>query len=132
MPGSWVLLSYRMPREPCTPRISIRRKLKRLGVAQLSDGLVALPADARTREHLDWIANEVTEAGDTASLWVTRPATLATEREMAETARLSLARRLRAGLRRIKRRDYFPPDERNVATEALTTMVVPEPTEQRT
>jgi hypothetical protein len=52
--------------------------------------------------------------------------------EMAETARLSLARRLRAGLRRIKRRDYFPPDERNVATEALTTMVVPEPTEQRT
>jgi len=63
---------------------------------------------------------------------VAQPATLATEREMAETARLSLARRLRAELRRIQRRDYFPPAERNVATEALTTMVVPEPTEQRT
>ena len=48
-PGSWVLLSYRMPREPSTPRITIWRKLKRLGVAQLGDGLIALPADARTR-----------------------------------------------------------------------------------
>lgn len=47
--GTWVLLSYRLPREPSTPRITIWRKLKRLGVAQISDGLVALPADARTR-----------------------------------------------------------------------------------
>ena len=42
-PGNWVLLSYRMPREPSTPRITIWRKLKRLGVAQLGDGLIALP-----------------------------------------------------------------------------------------
>ncbi|MFL6141175.1 MAG: hypothetical protein ACJ72N_04780 [Labedaea sp.] len=52
-PGSWVLLSYRIPREPSTPRITIWRKLKRLGVAQISDGLIALPAGARTREHLE-------------------------------------------------------------------------------
>jgi hypothetical protein len=32
-PGMWVLLSYRMPREPSTPRITIWRKLKRLGIA---------------------------------------------------------------------------------------------------
>ncbi len=43
-PGEWVLLSYRLPREPSTPRIAVWRKLKRLGVAQISDGLVALPA----------------------------------------------------------------------------------------
>lgn len=43
------------------------RKLKRLGVAQISDGLVALPADARTREQLEWIAEEVTEAGISTS-----------------------------------------------------------------
>jgi len=48
--GQWVLLSYRLPREPSTPRINIWRKLKRLGVVLISDGLVALPADARTRE----------------------------------------------------------------------------------
>ncbi len=156
--GTWVLLSYWVPREPSTPRISIWRKLKRLGVAQISDGLIALPADARTREHLDWIATEVTEAGGTASLWVAQPGTLATEREvagamaaaraaeyaavteeataaahLAETARSSLARRLRAELRRIQRRDYFPPAERDVATaaiEALAAGAVPEPKEQ--
>ena len=35
----------------------------RLGVAQISDGLVASPADARTRERLEWIANEAVEDG---------------------------------------------------------------------
>ena len=47
--------------------------LKRLGVAQLSDGLVGLPADARTSEHLEWIAQEVREAGGQASVWLAEP-----------------------------------------------------------
>src|SRR5215213_9321310 len=55
-PGEWVLLTYRMPRDPSTPRISVWRKLKGLGVAQLGDGLHALPADARTREQPEWVA----------------------------------------------------------------------------
>ena len=42
----WLLLAYRMPREPSTPRIAVWRKLGGLGVAKLGDGLVALPADA--------------------------------------------------------------------------------------
>ncbi|MGW0212696.1 Chromate resistance protein ChrB [Streptomyces sp. NPDC003233] len=84
-PGEWVLLSYRIPREPSTPRIALWRKLKRLGVAQISDGLVALPADARTREQLEWIADEAIEAGGTGSIWIARPATHAQERELATT-----------------------------------------------
>jgi hypothetical protein len=154
-PGSWVLLSYRMPREPSTPRITIWRKLKRLGVAQISDGLVALPADARTREHLDWLADEITESGGTAAIWIAQPGTAATERDLAATmaaaraaeyakvtaeattaggrdpgARLSLARRLRAELRRIHRRDYFPPVERDQATAAVEALVHPLPSQQ--
>ena len=82
-PGTWVLLSYRLPREPSTPRITIWRKLKRLGVAQISDGLIAIPADARTREHLDWLADDITDAGGTASLWLAQPATLTQERDLA-------------------------------------------------
>jgi hypothetical protein len=46
--GRWVLLAYRLPREPSNPRVGVWRKLERLGVARLGDGLVALPADART------------------------------------------------------------------------------------
>jgi len=132
--GLWVLLCYRVPREPSAPRIAIWRKLKRLGVGQLGDGLVALPADARTREQLEWVAEEVTEAGGSAGVWLARPATVAQERELAAVmaasraaeytaligeaeaalgaqaaARAAALRRLRGELRRITRRDYFPP-----------------------
>ena len=41
---SGVLLAYRLPREPSGPRVTVWRKLRRLGVAQVLDGLVALPA----------------------------------------------------------------------------------------
>jgi hypothetical protein len=142
--GGWVLLSYRLPREPSTPRISVWRKLKRLGIAQISDGLVALPADARTREQLEWIADEVIEAGGSAAIWLGRPAVPSQEREVAagmaaaraaeyraviaqaaeataaeEAVRIAAASRLRAELRRIARRDYFPPAESDQARAAV-------------
>jgi hypothetical protein len=147
MTGMWVLLSYRMPREPSTPRIAVWRALKRLGVAQLGDGLVALPADARTREHLEWVADQVTEAGGEASIWLAHPASTSQERQLATrmaaaraeeyatvlaeaeaalsgeaAARTAIVRRLRGELRRIGRRDYFPPVERDQAHAALTAL----------
>jgi hypothetical protein len=145
--GQWVLLSYRIPREPSTPRIAVWRKLKRLGVAQISDGLVALPADARTREQLEWIAEEVTEAGGTAGVWLARPGTPAQERELTATMaadrgeeyrkvveevaaleaeplaeRQRAVRRLRAELHRIARRDFFPPAVRDQAHAAVEVL----------
>jgi hypothetical protein len=148
-PGEWVLLSYRVPREPSTPRIAVWRKLRRLGVAQLSDGLVALPSDARTRERLEWIADEVIEAGGSSGIWLARPATQAQERDLAAamaaartaeyravtiqavqalatgetTARAATAGRLRAELRRVARRDYFPPPERDQARASVQSLL---------
>jgi hypothetical protein len=68
----WVMLAYRMPREPSTPRIAVWRRLRRLGVAQPVDGLVLLPHEARTREGLEWVAERVVEAGGQATLWTAR------------------------------------------------------------
>ncbi|MGP3968175.1 Chromate resistance protein ChrB [Streptomyces sp. 6N223] len=155
--GQWVLLSYRVPREPSTPRITIWRKLKRLGVAQLSDGLVALPADARTREHLDWIADEILDAGGTATVWLAHPTSAAQERQLAQTmadartaeyedvrdqaeqartadepTRQRVLRKLRAELRRIHRRDYFPPPARRAAEAAVNALAPGHRTEPRT
>lgn len=146
-PGQWVLLAYRIPREPSTRRIAVWRKLDRLGVARLGDGLVGLPADARTREQLDWIAHEIVEADGSAMVWLASPASAEQERTVAEGMRAArateyeavlvqasagvgtaagerarLVRKLRGELRRIDRRDFFPPrqrDEAHVSVEAL-------------
>lgn len=146
-PGRWVLLAYRLPREPSTPRIAVWRKLKRLGVAQLLDGLVALPLDSRNRERLDWLAEEILQAGGEASTWIAEPTTVAQDRDLARglaaviagqyraliaearaaadeatgTRRRSLGR-LRRELDRIRRRDYFPPPERDEAQRAVQTL----------
>jgi len=146
---SWVLLAYRLPREPSTPRSSLWRRLRRLGAAQVLDGLAALPLDARNREQLEWLADEVVEAGGEATIWVGERGSAAQERElatrMAETVaadyrtlveeavaareqppgqRRRTLGRLRRELRRVRARDYFPPPERELAQRALEELAV--------
>lgn len=145
---AWVMLAYRVPREPSSPRIAIWRRLKRLGVAQVGDGLVALPADPRTIEALEWVANDVLASGGQGSVWSARPLDRATEaalvaemraaraaeyadlqgrvRALAEAAPTlsdaEQARRLkalRAEVRKVQRRDFFPPPLRDEVTAGL-------------
>lgn len=141
------MLTYRLPREPSTPRSAVWRKLRRLGVVQLADGLVALPADARTREQLEWIADEVKEANGTAGIWLARPASVGQQRALVTTMRAARAaeydavraeadaasalpaperrrvqKSLRSELHRIRRRDFFPPVERDSATAAVQAL----------
>src|SRR5258707_14598938 len=52
----WVLLAYRLPHEPSTPRIAVWRQLRHLGVGHVSDGVVALPLDARTHARATRVA----------------------------------------------------------------------------
>ena len=140
----WVFLAYRLPREPSTPRIAVWRKLRRLGVVQLLDGLVTLPLDARNREQLEWLADEVAEAGGEASIWLAQTGSAAQERALVgqfqaaiageyqavaaaataavddePTARRRLLGRLRRDLHRITTRDYFPTAERDRANRAV-------------
>src|SRR5262245_9856755 len=141
--SEWVLLVYRLPREPSTPRITVWRKLRKLGAVQLVDGLVALPANSRTREQFDWLADEVVDAGGEAWTWTAVPGTKAQQRALAAqmteataadyravieeaqelaangaTSRRALLR-LRRELRRISERDHFPPYEAETARRAV-------------
>jgi hypothetical protein len=138
------MLVYRLPRSPSTPRITLWRKLRRLGVVQVVDGVVALPLDSRNREQLEWLADEVIEAAGEATIWVSESVTAAQERALAATmadrvaaeyqaiindaenaedggdvARRRTLARLRRELRRVRSRDYFPPPERDQASAAV-------------
>ena len=137
------MLSYRIPREPSTPRIAVWRKLKDLGVAQIGDGLVALPHDARTKEHLEWVASSVVEAGGEAIVWIAAPAArrhsralardmneardaeyddlLAEIRESPDAGPRSIAR-WRRQWRKIDRRDHFRAARRDQARLAIATL----------
>lgn len=144
----WVLLSYRLPREPSTPRISVWRKLRALGVEQIGDGLVALPHDARTRERFEWIAKDVVDADGTAAVWIATT-TRSTSEQIAEAMRAARDReygelldevdalgadpdagvdrrtvqRLRRTYRKIDRRDYFRAERRDMARLAIQSLV---------
>lgn len=146
----WVLLAYRMPREPSTPRIAVWRKLRRLGALQLVDGLVALPADPASIEAFDWLADEVLEAGGDAWTWRARPGLKSQGAELVERASRAVAAeydallraitaagpepgqraidRFRRELRRIQGRDRFGSqagESVRLALQALTSVPSP-------
>ena len=136
----WVLLAYRLPSRPSTPRITLWRRLRRLGALQIVDGLVALPNRSSTREQLEWLADEILEAGGEATVWLSDTTAPSHDRELVERMARAVAeeydavaraaraasreaaparrrelRRLRRRLQRIRLRDYFPSPEREAA-----------------
>ena len=143
---SWVLFAYRLPSEPSTPRITLWRRLRRLGALQVVDGLVALPDSSRTREQLEWLADEVLEAGGEATVWLSRTTAPSHDRALADRMARAVAeeyrgvaraardalergepgrrelRRLRRELQRIRGRDHFPPPERGEAEDAVARL----------
>lgn len=65
----WLLLVYRIPREPTAGRVFVWRKLKQLGAIALQDAVWVLPHTARTQEQFQWLASEITELKGEAVLW---------------------------------------------------------------
>jgi ChrB-like protein len=137
----WALLVYRLPRDPSTPRIALWRRLRRLGASQLLDGLAALPLTSETQEQLEWLAEEVEQAGGSATVWLARPSTAAESRELEarmrdaadeDYARVAAAARgktdgrtigrLRRAVRAISARDYFGAPGREEAERAVAEL----------
>lgn len=144
----WVLLSYRLPREPSTPRIAVWRKLKRLGVVQVLDGLVAAPAGPESVERLEWIAEDVVAAGGEARVWLAHMRSRGEARDLRERLvtevtsdyialieeaqaaarhdvepdRRRTYARLKRELQRIRKRDHFPGHSSERAEAALRAL----------
>lgn len=145
---NWVLLSYRLPREPSTPRAALWRSLRKLGAVQVVDGLVAVPDIERTREQLEWLAEEVVRSSGEAFVWTAtlddrhNEATLVDRSRVARTQeyakieaeatatvdrpepaiRARTAQRLRRELHQVHRRDFFSASGRDTATQAVATL----------
>lgn len=66
---TWLLLLYKVARQPSARRVSIWRKLKRLGALLLHDAVWVLPDTTRTREQFQWLAAEIGEQGGAAVFW---------------------------------------------------------------
>jgi hypothetical protein len=72
---SWLVLAWRLPSGPSTPRVTVWRSLRRLGAAVLTPGAAILPHREDLQEQLDWLAQEIEEFGGDA--WVLPVADLA-------------------------------------------------------
>jgi hypothetical protein len=143
----WVLLAYRLPREPSRPRLALWRAVRRLGAAQVADGLVALPLNAETREHFEWLTNAALEDGGEASVWVAQTTTRDQDRRWRDkmtqaveaeysairesvdgshlldpAEQVRVRRNLRAELRRVRGRDYFTAPGFKAATTAVESL----------
>src|SRR6476620_10872435 len=66
---SWLLLIYKIPREPTASRVYVWRKLKRLGALSLQDAIWVLPATPWTREQFQWLTVEITELAGEVTFW---------------------------------------------------------------
>ena len=68
----WVVLVYKIPREPAAGRVYVWRKLKRLGALLLHDAVWLLPDTPWTREQFQWLAVEIRELGGETLVWESR------------------------------------------------------------
>ena len=65
----WLLLIYKIPREPTAGRVFVWRKLKQIGALAIQDAVWILPQSKRSAEHFQWLAAEINELGGETMVW---------------------------------------------------------------
>ena len=102
----WLLLIYRVPREPTAARVYVWRKLKQLGVLLMRDSVWVLPASDRNQEQLQWLAAEISEVKGEATLARSHLLDADQEQQLVERFRDQadqIYRQVLAGLKKKKR-----------------------------
>jgi hypothetical protein len=139
----WLVVVWRLPTGLSTPRVTVWRRLRRLGAVPLTPGAAIVPFSEPLQEQLDWIAEGIADDGGDA--WVLPVCELpeADEARITSQSRADRAeeyrqlevsagqvkselpehdRARRALDRRLKKvtdRDYFRPPERATAVKAV-------------
>jgi len=81
----WIMLIYKLPKSKTTAiKVSVWRKLKKLGVYSLQDSVCVLPYTERTLEKFEWLAEEIKELGGSATLWEVKGLSSLQEEEINE------------------------------------------------
>lgn len=133
---TWLLLTYRIPREPTAGRVYVWRKLKQLGAIAAQDAAWVLPQSPRTQEQFQWLAAEITELGGEATLFEAEQLyatdSMSLRRQFIEPVEAEY-RKIQAALRNkdrdlaalsrqfqaVQLRDYFGSDLGRVTREKL-------------
>jgi hypothetical protein len=139
----WLVLAWRLPTGLSTPRVTVWRRLRRLGAVPLTPGAAIVPFSEVLLEQLDWIAEGISDEGGDA--WVLPVGDLpeADEARIMQQSRADRAeeyrqleltasqvpdgspehdrtrRALDRRLRKVTARDYFRPPERATAVKAV-------------
>ena len=135
---TWLVLVWRLPTGLSTPRVTVWRRLRRLGAVPLTPGAAVVPYSDHLLEQLDWIADEVGDLGGEAWVLPVGPLTEAEEarivdqaladraeeyRQLEQEARTAAGERARSALDRrlgkVVARDHFGAPERAIAAAAV-------------
>ncbi|MCY9661978.1 hypothetical protein P5G65_33890 [Paenibacillus chondroitinus] len=69
--NEWLLLSYRVPAEPSSKRVSIWRKIRGIGAIYIQNGVCILPKNEEHQRQVKMIKNEIVTNGGDALLFET-------------------------------------------------------------
>lgn len=101
----WLLMVYRVPREPSASRVYVWRKLKQLGAVALQDAAWVLPATPRTQEQFQWLAAEIVELAGDATIFVSEVLFASDTEKMAEEFNKPVREAYRQILAALRRKD---------------------------
>src|SRR5712671_4599243 len=64
----WLILIHQLPPRPSSLRVTIWRRLQRLGAVALRNAVYVLPNTAETREDFEWLRTEIAGLGGSATV----------------------------------------------------------------
>ena len=103
--SKWLLMTYKIPRQPTAGRVYVWRKMKQLGAVAVQDAVWVLPATSRTQEQFQWLATEITELGCEATFWLADMLYESCEDSIRQQFELPVAKAYQEILAALDRRD---------------------------